>query len=183
MLIIPTAFIAMKIWINHDTASVQGPAGEAAAGGGQLARWPPARNPQEWAAQVDKVDVIFATSQFLPTFHFYVSDGKFRFSREYTTFTFQRENTTFTFSGTMRRLTSLEPEHATAAKKYICDGRNVLMMKEIHVDRWKSSRDEKVVQIQKCHKNICNKGLQIITMAIISSFQAMVSLMPPTRAD
>ena len=35
----------------------------------------------------------------------------------------------------MRRLTSLEPEHVTAAKKYICDGRNVLMMKEIHVDR------------------------------------------------
>ena len=133
MLIIPTAFIAMKIWINHDTASVQGPAGEAAAGGGQLARRPPARNPQEWAAQVDKVGVIFATQ----TFYFYVLEGKFHFSREYTTFTFQMENTTFTFSGTMRRLTSLEPEHATAAKKYICDGRNVLMMKEIHFDRWK----------------------------------------------
>ena len=30
----------------------------------------------------------------------------------------------------MRRLTSLEPEHVTAAKKYICDVINVLMMKK-----------------------------------------------------
>ena len=45
----------------------------------------------------------------------------------------KRENVTFTFSGIMRRLTSLEPEHVTAAKKYICDGRNVFMTKEIHL--------------------------------------------------
>ena len=49
-------------------------------------------------------------------------------------FTFPRGKISLSlFSGTMRRLTSLEPEHVTAAKKYICDGINVIVMKEIHL--------------------------------------------------
>ena len=47
--------------------------------------------------------------------------------------TFPRQNFTFTFPGTMRRLTSLEPEHVTAAKKYICDRRNTFVIEKIHL--------------------------------------------------
>ena len=129
MSIFQTIFFYMKKLKICDTVSVQGLAGQAAVGGGQPSRWPPARNTQEGAAQVDKVD-----SRIAPQF-----PRRFTFPKgETVTFTCQRENVTLTFSGTMRRLTSLEPEHVTAAKKYICEGKNTFVKEEIHL-RWKRS--------------------------------------------
>ena len=59
-------------------------------------------------------------------------------------FSLFKGTTHFHFLGTMKRLTSLEREHVTVAKKYICDGRNTFLKEDIHLLWKRSSNNENV---------------------------------------